>query len=141
MNARTYLDVFVVFCIATMVLTACAKTGTSAAKSDVDMSIDVAIYSLSETDSAQTSVYPCLMEERVTVQSLCRYADDDNSVTVPFYFSDKKRYEEITRQHIGKRIAISINGQIVSTPVVQMAIENGACSVVLDDSQLATFFY
>lgn len=56
---------------------------------------------------------------------------------MPFNFSDTAKYAEITENNLGKRIAIAINGQVVSTPVVKMKIDNGACSVVLDDAQVA----
>lgn len=55
---------------------------------------------------------------------------------MPFNFSDTAKYAEITESNLGKRIAIAINGQVVSTPVVKMKIDNGACSVVLDDAQV-----
>ena len=56
---------------------------------------------------------------------------------MPFNFPDTAKYAEITENNLGKRIAIAINGQVVSTPVVKMKIDNGACSVVLDDAQVA----
>ncbi len=37
-------------------------------------------------------------------------------------------------------IAISVNGQVVSTPVVKMKLDDGSCSVMLDDTQVTTFF-
>lgn len=139
MNAKNYLYVFAVG-ITTMLLIACTESGMSSVKSSVNDSITVAIYSMTETDSVPTPLYPSLIEEKVHISEMYNYAGDDGCVTVPFYFSDKKKYEEITRMSIGKRIAIAINGKIVSTPEVQMAIENGACSVVLDDSQLSALF-
>lgn len=59
---------------------------------------------------------------------------------MPFTFSDTAKYAELTGNSLGKRIAISVNGQVVSTPVVKMKIENGACSVVLDEAQRKALF-
>ena len=59
---------------------------------------------------------------------------------MPFIFSDTAKYAELTGNSLGKRIAISVNGQVVSTPVVKMKIENGACSVVLDEVQRKALF-
>ena len=42
-------------------------------------------------------------------------------------FTDKgtKRFAEVTRQNIGKRLAIIIGGQIYSAPVIQSEIASG----------------
>ena len=47
---------------------------------------------------------------------------------------------EITESNLDKRIAIAINGQVVYTPVVKLRLDNGACSVVLDDAQVVKLF-
>uniref|UniRef100_UPI002604DD65 SecDF P1 head subdomain-containing protein n=1 Tax=uncultured Bacteroides sp. TaxID=162156 RepID=UPI002604DD65 len=54
--------------------------------------------------------------------------------------SDTTKFAEITATNLDKRIAIVINGQVISTPVVKMRLDNGACSVVLDDAQMAKLF-
>lgn len=50
------------------------------------------------------------------------------------------KYAEITGNNLEKRIAISVNGQVLSTPVVKMKIENGTCSVLLDQKQAEDLF-
>ena len=59
---------------------------------------------------------------------------------MPFLLSDSIRYAEITQENLNKRIAISVNGQVISTPVVKMKLDNGACSVVLNEAQMAELF-
>ena len=59
---------------------------------------------------------------------------------MPFNFYDTSRYSEITEGNLDKRIVISVNGQVVSTPVVKMKLDNGVCSVVLDDAQVSALF-
>lgn len=59
---------------------------------------------------------------------------------MPFNFSATTKYAEITESNLDKRIAISVNGQVVSTPIVKMKLDNGACSVELNDAQIADLF-
>ena len=59
---------------------------------------------------------------------------------MPFNLSDTTKFAEITATNLDKRIVIVINGQVISTPVVKMRLDNGACSVVLDDVQVTKLF-
>jgi len=59
---------------------------------------------------------------------------------MPFNFSDTAKYAEITERNLDRRIAISLNGEVVSTPVVRMKSEDGACSVALDEAQAKALF-
>lgn len=104
--------------------------------SDVDEDVKVSVYLTSENGHAASV---CLLEETVHVSQLVQYPQDDG-VTVPFNFSDTAQWAEITECNIGKRVAISINGYVVSTPVVKMRLENGACSVTLPRLQISTVF-
>lgn len=107
---------------------------------NVDKDISVAIYATTERDGAIDTVSPCLLEETVYISQLLRYRDD-RGITMPFTLSDSAKYAEITRNNLEKRIAVSVNGRVVSTPVVKMIIENGACSVILDEAQTKALFY
>ncbi len=109
------------------------------AKVGVDKDISVAIYSTTERGGAIDTVSPCLLEETVHISELLGYPDDDG-ITMPFTLSDTAKYAEITGNNLEKRIAISVNGQVLSTPVVKMKIENGACSVMLDEAQTKVLF-
>lgn len=85
------------------------------------------------------TISPCILEERVHISELLHYPEEEG-VTMPFSISNTTKYAEITESNLDKRIAITINGQVVSTPVVKMRLDNGACFLVLDDTQVAKLF-
>ena len=118
---------------------ACKVNADTPSKVNVDKDVIVAIYSTFNNDGVTDTVSPCLLEETVHVSELLHYSGDE-SLTIPFNLSDTTKYAEITVTNLGKRIAIVINGQIISTPVVKMRLDNGACSVLLDDAQVAKLF-
>lgn len=118
---------------------ACNANAEDPTKISVDQDVMVAIYSTSQNGGVVDMISPCLLEETVHISELLHYPDDEG-LTMPFSISDTAKYAEITESNLGKRIAIAINGQVVSTPVVKMRLDNGACSVVLDDTQVAKLF-
>lgn len=118
---------------------AIACSAKTPAKISVDKDISVAVYSTIEREGTTDTVSPCLLEETVHISELLRYPDYD-VITMPFTLSDTARYAEITGNNLEKRIAIIVNGQVLSTPVVKMKIENGACSVMLDETQTKALF-
>lgn len=118
---------------------AIACSAKTPAKVSVDKDISVAIYSTAEREGAIDTVSPCLLTETVHISELLRYPDDDG-ITMPFTLSNTAKYAEITGDNLEKRIAISVNGQVLSSPVVKMKIENGACSVILDEKQTKDLF-
>lgn len=116
-----------------------ACSAKTPAKVSVDKDISVAVYSTTEREGVIDTVSLCLLTETVHISELFRYPDDDG-ITMPFTLSDTAKYAEITGNNLEKRIAISVNGQVLSTPVVKMKIENGACSVILDEKQTKDLF-
>lgn len=133
-------NLIVTFLLASLVgILAIACSAKTPAKINVDKDISVAVYSTTEAEGAIDTVSPCLLEENVHITELLRYPDNDE-ITMPFTLSDTIKYAEITGKNLEKRIAINLNGEIVSTPVVKMKISNGACSVLLTKEQIAKFF-
>lgn len=61
-------------------------------------------------------------------------------ITVPFNFSDTTKYAAIIEANLDKRIAISVNGKVVSKPVVKTKLTNGACSILLTEEQTKQLF-
>lgn len=118
---------------------ACKSNADTPSKVNVDKDVIVAIYSTSGNEGMTDTISPCLLEETVHVSELLHYSGDEG-VTMPFKLSDTTKYAEIMASNLDKRIAIAINGQVVSTPVVKMRLDNGACSVVLDDTQVTKLF-
>ena len=128
------------FLLASLVgILAIACSAKTPAKVSVDKDLSVAIYSTTERAGSIDTVSPCLLTEPVHISELLRYPDD-NGITMPFTLSNTAKYAEITEDNLEKRIAISVNGQVLSTPVVKMKIENGACSVILDEKQTTDLF-
>lgn len=125
--------------IASAPLASCTVKTGSASRVSVDKDIIVAINATEDCGDSLRTVPPALLEERVRVSELVRYPGEEG-ITVPFRFSDTKRYSEITESNLERRIAILIDGQTVSTPVVKTTIDNGACSVVLTEQQATTLF-
>ena len=137
MRTRNFIVTFLLASLVGILAIACsAKTP---AKVSVDKDISVAVYSTTEREGAIDTISPCLLTETVHISELLHYPDDDG-ITMPFTLSDTAIYAEITGDNLEKRIAISVNGQVLSTPVVKMKIETGACSVILDEKQTKDLF-
>lgn len=137
MKARN--SVFSILLASLVGVLAIACSAKEPTKVSVDKDISVAVYSTIEREGAIDTVSPCLLMETVHISELLRYPDDDG-ITMPFTLSDRAKYAEITGNNLEKRIAINVNGQVLSTPVVKMKIENGACSVLLDEKQAKDLF-
>lgn len=136
MNTRISVSSILFAGFVGLIVIACNSKAENPAQICADQNFTVTIYSTAENGDVIDTISPCIMEETVHISELIHYPDDEG-ITVPFNFSDTAKYAEITENNLGKRIAIAINGQVVSTPVVKMKIDNGACSVVLDDAQVA----
>lgn len=122
-----------------LIAMACNDKAAGPAKIGVDQDVKVAIYSTTENGCEADTISLCLIEETAHISELLHYPGE-KGVTMPFNFYDTFRYSEITEGNLDKRIAISVNGQVVSTPVVKMKLDNGACSVVLDEAQVSALF-
>lgn len=122
-----------------ILICACDDNSNTPSKVSVNRDIAVAIYSTSDKEGLIDTISPCLLEETVHVSELFHYPGDDG-ITMPFNLSDTARYAEITESHIDERIAISVNGQVVAAPIVKMKLNDGACSVVLDENQISSLF-
>lgn len=72
-----------------------------------------------------------LISERVQIKELYKWPDDSDHIQVSFNFYDKEKWAAITRNNIGRRLAMSVDGKLVCDPQVNMAIEEGACAVSL----------
>lgn len=138
---KTYQSIFTILTasLVCILAVACKANADTPSKVNVDKDVIVAIYSTFNNEGVTDTVSPCLLEETVHVSELLHYSGD-KGVTMPFNLSDTTKYAEITATNLDKRITIVINGQVISTPVVKMKLDNGACSVVLDDSQVTKLF-
>lgn len=54
-----------------------------------------------------------------------------NDIQVAFKFSDAEKWATITRENIGQRLAVIVNGQLMNAPQVNTEITSGNCSVTM----------
>lgn len=123
----------------TMSAIGCSNNSQKPDTFKINAEIPVELCLTEDQDDSIIAVQPSLMKETVHISELVRYSGD-NEITVPFNFKDVEKYAQITETNLDKRIAISINGDIVSTPVIKMKISDGACSVLLSKEQIAKYF-
>lgn len=72
-----------------------------------------------------------LMSERVAVGDVSNLSGYNDNVLARFSFSNSGKWERITVNNRGGRLAIAINGRIENAPFVNSPIRTGACTVVL----------
>lgn len=70
-----------------------------------------------------------ILSEKVEVTEANNIPSYQGNIQVAFKFSDAKKWEEITKENIGKRLAIFVNGQLMNAPQVNCEITSGNCSV------------
>ena len=71
-----------------------------------------------------------LLTERVAINTITAepYWGED-VVNISFSFHDASIFEKLTRDNIGKRLAVAIDGAIYNSPRVNCPIESGRCMV------------
>lgn len=140
MKTKELLFGFVLACIAGIFVISCGGKSQKPTEIAVRKDFVVGIYESTESDGSFLPVEPALIQEKVTVTKLIHREDDGDNITVPFQFKNSTEYAKITEENIDKRIVIKADGDIVSTPVVRMRIESGACSFSLP-RQLADKYF
>ncbi len=70
-----------------------------------------------------------ILDEKVAVTEANSMPSYEGNIQVAFKFYDAQKWEEITRDNIGKRLAIFVNGQLMNAPQVNSEITSGNCSV------------
>lgn len=70
-----------------------------------------------------------LLSEKVTVTEVNSMPNYGGNVQVAFKFPDAGKWEAITGENIGQRLALTVNGQLMNAPQVNSAITSGNCSV------------
>ncbi len=73
---------------------------------------------------------PPLLTERVAINTIIAepYWGED-VVNIPFSFHDASIFEKLTRENIGERLAVAIDGVIYNSPRINCPIESGRCMV------------
>ena len=127
-------------CTIGILVIGCGNKNELPQEETVNQTLNVAIYAATETEGQITPLEPALLQECVSLDKIIHYDRDGDYITVPFQFKDSVGYAKITEANIGKRIVITVNGEVVATPMVQMRIGNGACSVLLSKEQAQKLF-
>ena len=70
-----------------------------------------------------------ILSEKVIVTEANHIPSYGGDIQVGFKFADAKKWENITKENIGKRLAVSVNGQLMNAPQVNTEISPGNCSV------------
>ena len=127
-------------CTIGILVIGCGNKNELPQEESVNQNLNVAIYAATETEGKITPLEPALLQECVSLDKIIHYDRDGDYITVPFQFKDSVGYAKITEANIGKRIVITVDGEVVATPMVQMRIGNGACSVLLSKEQAQNLF-
>ena len=61
------------------------------------------------------------------------------NIQIGFKFSNTEKWATITRENIGKRLALFVNGQLMNAPQVNNVIESGYCSVSIPANMVTDF--
>ena len=70
-----------------------------------------------------------LLSEIVKVNEANSIPAYGGDIQIGFRFNDADKWATITRENIGKRLAVFVNGQLMNAPQVNSEIESGNCSV------------
>lgn len=70
-----------------------------------------------------------ILSEQVTVTEANYMPSYGGNIQVGFKFQDAKKWESITSENIGKRLAVIVNDQLMNAPQVNSEITSGNCSV------------
>jgi len=70
-----------------------------------------------------------ILSEKVHITEANSIPAYGGNIQVGFKFPDAGKWATITRENIGRRLAIFVNGQLMNAPTVNTEIESGNCSV------------
>ncbi len=72
-----------------------------------------------------------LLTEQAEVTEVTTLPSYGGDFQVAFKFPDAEEWEKITGENIGHRLALVVNGKLMSAPQVNTAISSGNCSVAI----------
>ncbi|MDE7154140.1 MAG: hypothetical protein K2O00_06825 [Muribaculaceae bacterium] len=80
-----------------------------------------------------------VLDEKVTVTEVNAIPTSDHDFQVAFKFTDAKKWQTITRNNIGSRLALFVNGKLMNAPQVNSEITSGNCSVLISADMIHEF--
>ena len=80
-----------------------------------------------------------ILSEKVIVTEANSMPSYGGDIQVGFKFPDVEKWVTITRENIGKRLAVFVNGRLMNAPRVNSEIESGSCSVSIPANMVKDF--
>lgn len=80
-----------------------------------------------------------ILSEKVIVTEANSMPSYGGDIQVGFKFPDAEKWATITRENIGKRLAVFVNGRLMNAPRVNCEIESGSCSVSIPANMVKDF--
>ncbi len=80
-----------------------------------------------------------ILSEKVIVMEANSMPSYGGDIQVGFKFTDVEKWATITRENIGKRLAVFVNGRLMNAPRVNCEIESGSCSVSIPANMVKDF--
>lgn len=80
-----------------------------------------------------------ILSEKVIVTEANSMPSYGGDIQVGFKFPDAEKWATITRENIGKRLAVFVNGRLMNAPRVNSEIESGSCSVSISANMVKDF--
>lgn len=80
-----------------------------------------------------------ILSEKVIVTEANSMPSYGGDIQVGFKFPDVEKWATITRENIGKRLAVFVNGRLMNAPRVNCEIESGSCSVSIPANRVKDF--
>lgn len=77
-----------------------------------------------------------LLTENVGIKEIEEIPNDKDVLQLFFTLSDKERFATITKANINKKLAMSVNGEIVYIPTVMNEITSGNCMIIIPKSTI-----
>ena len=77
-----------------------------------------------------------VLNEKVKVTEANSIPSYGGDIQVAFKFANAKKWETITQENIGKRLAVFVNGQLMNAPQVNAEITSGSCSVSIPTDKI-----
>ncbi len=80
-----------------------------------------------------------ILSENVIVTEANSIPSYGGNIQIGFKFHDADKWATVTRENIGKRLAIFVNSQLINAPQVNSEIESGNCSVSIPTDMIHDF--
>ena len=77
-----------------------------------------------------------ILSEKVAVTEANTMPSYGGNIQVAFKFADADKWATITRENIGSRLAVFVNGQLMNAPQVNTEITSGSCSVSIPTDKI-----